>query len=121
MQSVLVSMEFLNDLLVGRQAGVGVDEQRVLQHLQVLWLDVNGRILVDDLAERVQNPLVLRHYLGSAQAFSNLFHVSLLEALNLSPAVGDLVRRFDDSRALEVQPLLDLGPLALAHVENGDE
>lgn len=90
-------MEFLNYLLVRSQVAVGVYQYGILEHLQVLRLEVNARVLLVHLPQGLQDPLVLRDDPRSRLTLSQLQHVSLHQPLDLLPPVCDLVRRLHHS------------------------
>lgn len=50
-EGVLVSMELLNDKLVWCQVWVRIDQQGVLQHFQVLVLEIYGRVTLVHLSQ----------------------------------------------------------------------
>lgn len=53
--------------------------------------------------------------------FPHLHYIAVHQSFDGSPAMGNLIRCFDVARALEINPLLNLKPLALTKIKNSNK
>lgn len=113
---------FLYDALVRSYFVVGVDLEGLRQHCKVGSCHRNACwVLLGHGVQSLQYPFVLGNYFAKIGLSLDLLNVSLHDSFNLFPPLGHLIGRFDLSGGAEVDPLLDLIPLALAKVEDGHE
>jgi len=69
----------------------------------------------------LDDPLVLRDEVVVVEQTASLAQVPVHEPLDALPLEGYLLGRLNHARALEVDALLDLAPLPLAQVQNGNQ